>query len=176
MHPLTLWLLALIMSTEILAQTNDKAVRYPLEQDIATIDGIISATYEAVSGKQGAKRNWARDRSLHHPAAIYAFPDSVEGELQQVVMSVSDFHQETDTLVSTTGFYESEINREVRIFGNIAHVWSTYQTQFEPDGPVMRRGINSIQLFYDQDRWWIISWTFDRETRLQPIPTTFLPQ
>jgi len=164
------------MSTGILAQNGNEALRYPLPDDVATIDGIIRATYEAVSGEQGAKRNWERDRSLHHPAAIYAFPDSAEGKQQLVVMPVSAFHQETDTLVSTTGFYESEINREVRIFGNIAHVWSTYQTQFEPSGPVMRRGINSIQLFYEQERWWIISWTFDRETALQKIPPTFLHQ
>ncbi len=166
----------LFMSAKLPTQTNNAPIRYPLKKDVATIDGIVKATYEVVSGEQGAKRNWERDRSLHHPAAIYAFQDSVEGKLQQVVIPVSDFHQETDTLVGTTGFYESEINREVRVFGNVAQVWSTYQTQFESNGPVMRRGINSIQLFCDQDRWWIISWTFDRERKQQPLPTTFLSQ
>ena len=46
-------------------------------------------------------------------------------------MSIENFSNETDEMVLETAFYEKEINREVRIFGNIAHVWSTYETQLE---------------------------------------------
>lgn len=88
----------------------------------------------------------------------------------------AEFHQETDDMEATTAFYEAEINREVRQFGNIAHVWSTYETRLSKNAPVARRGINSVQLVYDQGRWWIVSWTFDRELPHQPIPATFDPQ
>jgi hypothetical protein len=101
------------------------------------------------------------------------FRKKKNGKLQQVSMSLKDFHKETDTLVAKTAFYESEVTKEVRVFGNIAHVWSTYETRLEKTGPVVRLGINSVQLYYSENRWWIISWTFDKETVDRKIPQTF---
>lgn len=150
-----------------------QAPQYPLKEDVATIAGLMKATYEAVSGEAGEKRQWARDRSLHHPSAVYSFPHQVNGQWVQVTMTLKDFHKTTDQMVAKTAFYEKEINREVRLFGNIAHVWSTYETRLSKNGPVARRGINSVQLAYHQGRWWIISWIFDRETRHNQIPKTF---
>ncbi len=75
---------------------------------------------------------------------------------RRLTISVSDFHKETQELAMKSDFIEYEINREVRVFGNIAHVWSTYETKLDFNGPVERRGINSIQLIYENDRWWII--------------------
>ena len=147
---------------------------YPLEKDIATIDGIIKAFYEVVSGDAGEKRQWERDISIHNPKAVYAYLDNVNGELQQVTMSLQDFHKRTDEMVMETDFYETEIYREVRLFGNIAHVWSTYETRLIKNGPVARRGINSIQLFFDKGKWSIISLIFERE-RNEIIPKTFQP-
>jgi hypothetical protein len=147
---------------------------YPLEKDVLTIDGIIKAFYEVVSGEAGEKRQWERDLSIHNPNAIYSYLDNVNGELKQVTMSLKDFHKETDVMVMETAFYESEINREVRIFGNIAHVWSTYETRLIKNGPVARRGINSIQLFFDNGKWSIVSLIFERE-RAEKIPKTFEP-
>ena len=70
-------------------------------------------------------------------------------------------------------FYEDEVNREVRIFGNIAQVWSTYETRFVKGGKVERRGINSIQLVFENNRWYIISWVFRGEDDQTRIPKTF---
>ena len=142
-------------------------------KDVQSVDAIIRASYEVVSGEKGAKRQWERDRFLHHPNAVYSFTDRQNEKSKQLVMSVKDFHQETDNMIMATAFYETEVNRDVRIFGNIAHVWSTYETRLEKDGPVMRRGINSIQLFYENDRWYIISWIFDKELENNKIPKSF---
>lgn len=148
-------------------------IKYPLQKDVATIDGIMNASYKVVSGEAGDFRAWERDLSLHNPNAVYSFQEEVNGRLQQVSMSLKDFHKETDTMVAKTAFYEAEINREVRVFGNIAHVWSTYETRLVKNGPVVRRGINSVQLYYSENRWWIISWTFDKERGTIKIPQTF---
>jgi len=170
--------ITIIMTTQTaLAQPNSKTPKFPLKEDVSTINGIMKATYETVSGEAGAKRQWERDLSLHNPNAIYCFPlENSEGKLQQTIMPIKDFHKETDSMVLKTAFYENEINREVRVFGNIAHVWSTYETRLEKNGPVMRRGINSVQLYYDEGRWWILSWTFDKERADRKIPQTFEPQ
>ncbi|MCT3959002.1 hypothetical protein HZQ27_07760 [Elizabethkingia anophelis] len=141
--------------------------------DVLSIDSIIKASYEVVSGEKGAKRQWQRDKFLHHPKAVYSFTDRSGEKQEQVVMSIGEFQHETDEMVLETAFYEKEINREVRIFGNIAHVWSTYETQLEKNGPVVRRGINSVQLFFENNRWYIISWIFDKEQDSNRIPKTF---
>lgn len=141
------------------------------EKDATSIDALMKASYEVVSGEKGAKRQWERDRYLHHPNAVYSFFDYKKG--RQVTMSLQEFHKLTDEMTFTTAFYENEINREVRVFGNIAQVWSTYETRLEKDGKVARRGINSIQLVYENNRWYIISWIFSGEDERNKIPATF---
>lgn len=146
---------------------------FPMQEDVSTIAGLMKASYEVVSGEAGEIRQWQRDLSLHSPNAVYSFQEVVDGLPKQVSMSLSDFHSLTDTMVARTAFYESEISREVRVFGNIAHVWSTYETRLVKNGPVARRGINSVQLYFDSERWWIISWIFDKERPDQKIPRSF---
>ena len=73
-----------------------------------------------------------------------------------------------------TGFFEREIHRITRRFGNIAHVFSTYESRLTPDGPITDRGINSLQLFWDGTRWWIASATWDEERPDNPIPPEHL--
>lgn len=154
-----------------MTSVNLKAQNKSFENDVQTIDALIKASYEVVSGEKGAKRQWERDQYLHHQKAVYSFLDRVKQE--QVTMTLEEFHKETDEMIFNTAFYESEVNREVRIFGNIAHVWSTYETKLEKNGKVERRGINSIQLVFENNRWYIISWIFCGETDKNIIPKTF---
>lgn len=150
---------------------NLKAQNELFENDVKSIDALMKASYEVVSGEKGAKRQWERDNYLHHQKAVYSYFDKKKQE--QVALTLQEFHKETDDMVFQTAFYENEINREVRVFGNIAHVWSTYETRLVKDGKVERRGINSIQLFFDHNRWYIISWTFCGEKGDNIIPKTF---
>jgi len=150
---------------------NLKAQNNSFENDVKTIDALIKATYEVVSGEKGTPRQWERDNYLHHPKAMYSYFD--RQKQKQVTMTLQEFHKETDALVFETAFYENEINREVRVFGTIAHVWSTYETRLKKNGAVERRGINSIQLIFEDNRWFIISWTFCGESDKNRIPKTF---
>ncbi len=141
------------------------------EDDVKSIDAIMKASYEVVSGRKGAKRQWERDNYLHHPEAVYSYFSKEKD--RQVYYTLAEFHKETDDMVFHTDFYESEINREVRVFGNIAQVWSTYETRLEKEGSVERRGINSVQLIYENNRWYIFSWIFSGESENNTIPRTF---
>lgn len=160
-----LTLIATAMTNNLNAQNN------LFENDVKTIDALIIASYEVVSGEKGTKRQWERDNYLHHSKAIYSYFDGEQKK--QATMTLEEFHKETDEMVFGTAFYESEVNREVRIFGNIANVWSTYETRLVKDGKVERRGINSIQLIFENNRWYIISWTFSGENDKNIIPKTF---
>ena len=79
-----------------------------------------------------------------------------------------------DEYLEKNGFYEIEISRKVEKFGSVYHVWSTYETRNTSDGPIIGRGINSVELFFDGSRFWIITWVFDDERKNNPIPSEYL--
>ncbi len=141
------------------------------ENDVKTIDALMKASYEVVSGEKGTKRQWDRDNYLHHHKAVYSYFSREKNK--QVYYTLQEFHKETDDMVFHTDFYENEINREIRVFGNVAQIWSTYETRLVKGGKVERRGINSVQLIYENNRWYIISWTFCGESDDNIIPKTF---
>jgi hypothetical protein len=144
---------------------------YPLAADVHSIDGIMHAYYDVVSGPANTPRNIARDLSLHHPKAqIFPLIHDKSGKPQLLVFSIQDFHAWSKP-VYDAGFYEREIRREVKSFGNTIHIWSTYETRQTPDGAVTSRGINNIQLYFDGQRYWILSETWDSESPQNPLPT-----
>lgn len=148
---------------------------YPRPEDVSTLDGILRAYYEVVSGPAGQPRQWERDRSLHHPGALVTVVEAGEdGAPEARVMTLSEFHERSEGLTAG-GFWEHEIHREVERHGAVAHVWSTYEWHTAEDGPAAGRGVNSIQLFHDGERWWITSWIFDARRDLPPVAPEYLP-
>ena len=148
-----------------------QAVREADPADVATIDAIIAAYYEVVSGPAGVAPDVERDHSLHWPGARVA-TTGVDGAGIPTMSAgtLDDYYDRVGRAPRTRGFFEREIDREIQRFGNIAHVWSTYEFRFEEDGPVAGRGINSIQLWHDGTRWWITGWFFDSERSSNPLP------
>ena len=145
-------------------------------EDVATLDGIIKAYYEVVSGPAGETADRERDEFLHHPSALVAITSvDADGKATIVAMSIGGFHDRFGGPRSE-GFYERELRREVQQFGNITHVWSTYAASLTPGGEPFTRGINSIQLYNDGERWWITSWIYDSERAGNAIPTEYLPE
>lgn len=145
------------------------AADYPPESDVSSIDGIINAYYEVISGPAGHNYDAERDRSLHGPQAIIT-RISPDGALQR-----HDFATEQAPFMEPypTGFYESEIGRIVEEYGSLAHVWTTFEIRNAPDGDVVSRGVNSISLYYAEDRWWIASWATEAESD-EPLPDKYL--
>ncbi len=151
---------------------NSTKNKFPLKADIETLDGIIKAYYDVISGPAGQVRNWERDLSLHHPGAFIAVTGMNKNNKPYIItQNLSEYHKSFG--VPKDGFWEYEISRKTQKFGNITHVWSTYITKNEKEGPVTERGINSIQLYNDGTRWWILSWMFDRERTNNQIPKKY---
>jgi hypothetical protein len=144
--------------------------------DVASIDAIIGAYYEVVSGPAGQPADRARDEYLHHPSALIGIPtQGDDGRPTLRMISLGQYHDAFGG-PRQQPFYEWELNREVQRFGNVAHVWSTYASSREPGGEIFTRGINSIELFWDGDRWWITSWSFDQEREGLAVPEEYLPE
>jgi hypothetical protein len=145
----------------------------PLSADVESIDGIVTAFYEVISGPKGEPRQWGRDATLYLPN-VHFTPTSVEGGKPSArIMPKQEFVDRADRFLVESGFVEEEIHRVTRTFGHIADVASTYRWRTE-DGR-SGRGINFIHLFHDGDRWWITHATWDSERDDNPIPGEFLP-
>jgi hypothetical protein len=148
--------------------------------DVASIDAIVTAAYDSISGPPG-KRDWNRERSLFIPGARLiptaknAEEVSPGGEIAPHMLDVDGFIARVGDYIEKNGFFEKEIARRSEQFGHIAHVWSTYESRHKDDDPEpFMRGVNSIQLFYDGSRWWIVSIYWQHESTGHPIPGKYL--
>ncbi len=148
----------------------------PRPEDVATIDGIMKAFYEVISGPPGKPREWGRDRSLYIPGIRFvAMKVDKDGKPRAVVSTHQEYVERTDAWMVKEGFHEVEIHRVTERFGNIAHVFSTYETRHAKGGPLLGRGVNSVELFWDGARWWIASAIWDDERPDSPLPKDLLP-
>lgn len=143
--------------------------------DVSTLDGIIKAFYETISGGKGVPRQWSRDRTLYMPDVRYVGMSERDGKIRVGIMNHLTYVNATNEFFVAEGFTERELNRIVRKFGNIAHVFSTYEFSAS-DGKEKGRGVNSIELFWDGARWWISAVSWDEERPNNPIPKEFLPK
>lgn len=136
------------------------AQQSPRPEDVATIDGIMTAYYEVVSGPAGRSSDLERDRSLHHPEAWVAVAGAnAAGDPVVNVMTVDEFHG--DNAPRQTAFWEWETDRVERRSGNMVSVWSSYAASETENGEPHTRGVNTLTLFWDGSRWWIMNWMFD---------------
>ena len=74
---------------------------------------------------------------------------------------------------SQHGFFESALVSRVQTFGNIAHVFCSYESRNAPGEAPFARGINSIELAFDGKRWWVASILWDEERPDNPLPKEF---
>lgn len=143
--------------------------------DVASIDAVVQALYASISGPAGQRRDWARVRSLFHRHHAMLPLVRGQGGMQVVSMTVDDYVQRAGAMLERDGFFEQEIAREVLQFGDLAHVWSTYEVRRTlADAQPLLRGINSIQLVREGGRWWLLGIGWEQEADAGPIPPAFL--
>lgn len=144
--------------------------------DVESIDAIVKAFYDAPAGDPGQARNWDRYLSLFVPDArlIPARP-GVEGTSGAFFLPVPDYVEANKKYFEKGGFFDKEVARRTESFGNIVHVWSTYESRRKStDEAPYSRGINSMQLLKDGSRYWIINVYWDYERAESPIPEKYL--
>lgn len=143
--------------------------------DVASMDSTIAALYDVISGPAG-KRNWDRFRSLFAPGArLIANGVRPTGEVVSRVMTADDYAQRNGPFFEKSGFFEREAARHTDVFGNIAQVFSTYESRHaKDDAKPFQRGINSIQLMNDGKRWWIVTVFWQGEDERNLLPAKYL--
>ncbi len=171
-----------LMASAVSAQEKPKAPESSAARpdDVKSMDSILAALYDVISGPAGKKRDWVRMRSLFVPGAqlIPVVPRKDEpGKFGTVVMSVEDYVKNADPYFDKEAFYEREIARRTENFDHIAQVWSTYESRHDPKDPKpFERGINGIEMMNDNQRWWIVGIFWEGESEGVKIPEKYVLQ
>jgi hypothetical protein len=143
--------------------------------DHGSIDAIVAALYGTISGPEGQVRDTARFLDLFQPGAqLCAMVKDSTGRSLVVYRQLRTFIAGVNRFTQAQGFFETEVARRTESWGGLTHVWSTYESRFQPEEAPFARGINSIQLFHDGTRWWIANITWTDESTGTPLPKRYL--
>ena len=138
-----------------------------------SIDSAIRAVYAVISGPAGT-RDWARFHSLFAEGArLIPIRQTPQGS-EPSVMTPQDYEKRAGANFEKNAFYESEVAHRVEMFGNIAHVFSTYESRHAPEEKAFARGINSFQLVKTGDGWKVMTILWDSERQGNPLPEKYL--
>ncbi len=146
------------------------------DQDVESVDAIVAAVYDVISGPAGEPRDWDRWASLFLPGArLVSVSVNAQGQTAHRTMTPEEYAELAGPAFAQTGFFESEIGRTEEAFGPVVQLFSAYASRRSPDDPApFARGINSFQLMHDGSRWWVVTifWTAERPDL--PIPQRYL--
>lgn len=168
----------LILSSSMMqAQEPEGNVPEKYRESVASQDQILETLYAVISGEKGEARDWDHFRYLFHSnAKLIPTGKGKSGAVGAQFWTVEDYIAKAGDYLVEKGFFEKEIHRISDSFGGITQVFSTYESYHsESDTTPFARGINSIQLLYDGERWWIINIYWTAETEVNPIPKKYLP-
>ncbi len=145
-------------------------------EDVGTIEGIVKASYETISGGVGVPRQWGRDRTLFAPSVRYvSISKNKAGEVKARTSDYQEYLNESDVFLVKEGFTEVELGRKIERFGNVATVLSSYEGRVRSTGKVVTRGVNIFSLYFDGKRWWIQTMLWDEEGPGNLIPAELQP-
>jgi hypothetical protein len=145
-------------------------------RDVASAAAIVTALYDVISGPAGQPRDWDRFRSLFVAGArLIPTGAGADGKGRIRVMTPDEYAASSGPRLEQAGFFEREIARTSETFGGVTHAFSTYESRRgAKDEKPFARGINSIQLFNDGTRWWVVTVFWDSERAGNPIPQRYL--
>ena len=174
MKKLLLSIMILAIGTRSFAERTDSIPASPA--DVSSVDAIIKAVYDVISGPAGEKRNWDRMRTLFvQDARMMPTGKRSTGEGVRRALSIEDYISSSGPFLEKNGFFETEIGRKTEQYGNIVHVFSTYESRKEKaDEKPFMRGINSFQLWNDGKRWWVLTIFWESESKENPIPEKYI--
>jgi hypothetical protein len=131
-------------------------------EDVSSPEAIVNAVYELISGNAGEERDWPRWRTLYMPdARLIPFEAGAGGRAVPNVLTPGDFIRTRSAFFATDSFFEWETDSKIDYRGSMAHVWSSYEAGRTLHGELIRRGVNSIQLWNDGTRWWVLTVAWD---------------
>jgi hypothetical protein len=158
--------------------TGDPAVNWPKArpEDVSSVEAIMNALYTVPAGEPGQARDWDRYRSLFTPdARLIPARGDAKGGAMAMYVTITDYISLNRNYFEKGGFLDKEVSRQVQTYGHVAQVWSVFESRHKAADPAPYiRGVNSIQLLKDGDRWWVVNIFWDLEDEKNPIPEAML--
>lgn len=172
---------SIVLISQVSAQAPPKSPSPPTEtpvakaEDVASLESIIAALYDVISGPAGQKRDWNRMRSLFAPEGKMGLTRKrPDGTAVMRIFTPEDYIAENAKAIEDGGFYESEIVKHVDRYGSMAQVFSSYEgRRAKSDEKPLMRGINSLLLWNDGKRWWILNLFWQAEGPDNPLPASY---
>ena len=134
--------------------------------DVASPDALVAALYASISGAAGQPLDWERFRSLFAPGArLIPTGRRPDGTFASNVLTVEDYVTQVGPRLEAMDFFEDELGYREDRFGEILQRFSAYASREAPGAEPFQRGVNSIQLWSDGERWYVMTilWTAERE-------------
>jgi hypothetical protein len=161
------------LATPVLAQNTSSAEKPSACPQTTTLDELIHALDEAVSGPADKDRACFRDLMLPE-ARLSPVSKAQDGSFAPHLLTVDGWIDAVKARGHAV-FFERQVKVSSDTYGHVAHLWSTYELRETPDGKPEVRGINSIQAVYDGTRWRVLNILWQAETPDLPVPAKYLP-
>lgn len=161
--------LLILLSTSLRAQEKSPADTTAAQ----TIDGIVNEVLKIMAGEKGKVRNWSAFRDLFLPTATFTvlnhddtFPTPTE------TVSLEEFIELMHDSYYDEGYIEYELGKVVNEYNGIANV---FQSVYHKDSEnVEGKGMNSYQLIYFKNRWWIANLIWTTDSNGVEVPKEYL--
>jgi hypothetical protein len=146
--------------------------------DTDSVEHLVAAVYDVISGPAGAPRDWDRFRNLFYPDAgrMQSSGRDADGKIYLRNLSVEDYITRAGTAFEKMSFYESAVANRIEQWDHIAEVWSTYESRHAPGEAPFARGVNSFHAIHDGSRWWLLAIYWESEDSAHPLPDKYLKQ
>ncbi len=166
---------ASLLSFSVNRVQEPSAGRYQVAvNDVSSPEAVIRALYDVISGPAGT-RNWERMKSLFDPKALMtAMYKSGNGEIKHLTFTVDDYARMDAPYFAKNGFFEREASHRTERYGQIEVVFSTYESRHNlNDSKPFETGINSIQLYEDGGRWYVLAILWQGDDTGVPLPRKY---
>ncbi len=140
-----------------------------------TVEETVNKMLEIISVEVGEEPNWTEYRNLFLPTAqkILLNPKAKNPANRVRSFSVEEFIRYIGPLYGRDGFNEKVLGVTIDEFNGVANVFQSYHAK-NLKGTYDKKGINSYQLVWINNRWWIASTTWATETEESKIPEKYL--
>lgn len=144
--------------------------------EFASIEGLMQAFYTVMAGPAGAPRDWARMRAMFLPdARMISVGPRPDGTFAPRVFTVEEYIARATPIFQQQGYVGREVARHAEAFGQMVVILSTFEARHAPTDPKpIQRGLNSLQVVHDGQRYWIANLVWQSEDPSQPLPARYL--
>ena len=143
---------------------------------LKTPEGVAAKMLEFISFEKDEVKEWDEFRNLFLPGAhtLALRPQNGQSLRRQLSeMNLEEFVRYAGPGYAKTGFEEYVIGLDVKEFNGIASVFQSFYCK-SLDGSYEARGVNSYQLVFLNERWWIANMMFTNESEEVKLPNELL--